>query len=123
MKNKNSLVNIVIIALLVLFVSSLLIGRSRLNKAVKLIDKVNDELIVISDSLQSAQESIEGVLKKLEVAENELSILRAERELIELEQKRQNAKNWEELQQLKGEIKEKQELKNLLVIKAKDFEL
>lgn len=122
MKNRNTLVNIVLIALLVTFISSFLIGRSRLSKAVRMIDKVNSELVEVKDSLQSAQKSIEGVLKKLEVAENELSILRTERELIELEEKRQNARNWKELQALKEEIKIKQETKQALIDKAKEFE-
>jgi hypothetical protein len=87
-----------------------------------MIDKVNNELVEVKDSLQSAQKSIEGVLKKLEIAENELSILRTERELIELEEKRQNARNWKELQALKEEIKIMQETKQALIDKAKEFE-
>ena len=123
MKRGNSLLDIVLIALLVMFISSFLIGGRKLNKAARMIDKVNNELVEVKDSLQSAQKSIEGLLKKLEIAENELNILRTERELIELEEKRQNAKNWKELQYLKEEIKIKQETKQILIEKAKEFEL
>jgi uncharacterized protein (DUF3084 family) len=118
--------NITSTALLVLSALMLFLfyrGNSKLNDATKTIKDVSIQITLVKDSLQSAQKSILNVLKKLEFAENELNIIRTERELIDLEAKKSKARTYEELQFFKQEIKKFEEKKSSLIEIAKEFEL
>jgi uncharacterized protein (DUF3084 family) len=119
--NSNSIAIAISASILVLYFT---IGsNNKLNKAINTIDTVQKELNIVKDSLQNAHKSLTEVIKKLDFAENELRILQAERELIELDFLKKRAKTQTELQHFKQEIKRIEDRKNELIEIAKQFEL
>jgi uncharacterized protein (DUF3084 family) len=123
MTDLNKILGIVTVAILVVLLYFVFSGNSKLNEAVKSLDEVKANVKVVNDSLHTAQQSIEGVMKKLEFSENELRILKANRDLLELEEQKRKANNWEELQKFKSEIKKNEVTKDSLIDAAKKFDI
>jgi len=123
MKDVSKILSVVLIVISIFLFYFVFTGNSKLNEAVKIINDVNGKVKDVKDSLQNAQNSIRGVLKKLEFTENELKILKAERDLLALEEHKKYAKSWEELQIFKSEIKKIGDKKDSLIHEAKKFEL
>jgi cell shape-determining protein MreC len=119
----NKMLTIVLLVIAVLLLYLVFTGNGKLDETVKLMKDVNVKVRIINDSLQNAQNSIQGVLKKLEFTGNELKILKAERDLLELEEQKKKAKNWEELQKFKEEIKRIGDKKDSLQQEAKKYDL
>ncbi len=95
----------------------------RLTQAIDIIQKVETDLKVVSDSLVNAQKSIINMLQKLEFTENELRIVKAQRDLLELEELKRQTTNRSELQRFKDEIKTIESKRDSLIQEAKKFEL
>jgi len=123
MTDLNKILGIVTVAFLVVLLYLVFSGNSKLNDAVKTMNDVSAKVKVVNDSLHTAQQSIEGVMKKLEFSENELRILKTNRDLLELEEQKTKANNWNELQQFKTEIKKHESTKDSLIDAAKKFDI
>jgi len=123
MKDTGKILSIVLIIISIFLLYFVFKGNSKLNEAVKIINEVSDKVKDVKDSLQNAQNTIQGVLKKLEFTENELKILKAERDLLALEEQKKYAKNMEEVRMFKSEIKKIENKKDSLIHEAKKFEL
>jgi len=123
MTDLNKILGIVTVAFLVVLLYLVFSGNSKLNDAVKTLNDVSAKVKVVNDSLHTAQQSIEGVMKKLEFSENELRILKTNRDLLELEEQKTKANNWNELQQFKTEIKKHESTKDSLIDAAKKFDI
>ena len=123
MTDLNKILGIVTVAILVVLLYLVFSGNGKLNDAVKTLNDVSAKVKVVNDSLHTAQQSIEGVMKKLEFSENELRILKTNRDLLELEEQKSRANNWNELQQFKTEIKKHETAKDSLIEAAKKFDI
>jgi hypothetical protein len=123
MTDLNRILSIVTVAILIVLVYFVFSGNGKLNDAMKTLNDVSAKVKVVNDSLHTAKQSIEGVMKKLEFSENELMILKTNRELLELEEQKNKANNWNELQQFKAEIKKNEAAKDSLVEAAKKFDI
>jgi len=123
MTDLNKILGIVTVAILVVLLYFVFSGNSKLNNALKAIDEVKANVKVANDSLINARHSIDGVMKKLEFSENELRILKANRDLLELEEQKSKANNWNELQQFKAEIRKNEATKDSLMEAAKKFDI
>jgi cell shape-determining protein MreC len=123
MTDLNKILGIVTVAILVVLLYFVFSGNSKLNDAVKTLNDVSAKVKLVNDSLHTAQQSIEGVMKKLEFSENELRILKTNRDLLELEEQKSKANNWNELQKFKVEIKKNEAAKDSLVEAAKKFDI
>lgn len=123
MTDLNRILGIVTVAILIVLVYFVFSGNSKLNSAMKTLDDVKANVKVVNDSLHTARQSIDGVMKKLEFSENELRILKANRDLLELEAQKSKANNWNELQQFKTEIKKNEVTKDSLIEAAKKFNI
>jgi cell shape-determining protein MreC len=123
MTDLNKILGIVTVAILVVLLYFVFSGNGKLNNALQTLDDVKANVKVVNDSLKNAQQSIDGVMKKLEFSENELRILKANRDLLELEEQKSKANNWNELQQFKAEIKKNEATKDSLIEAAKKFDI
>jgi hypothetical protein len=123
MTDLNKILGIVTVVLLIVLFYFVFSGNSKLNEAVKTLDEVSAKVKVVNDSLHNAQQSINGVIKKLDFSENELRILKANRDLLELEDQKSKANNWNELQQFKTDIKKNEVTKDSLIEAAKKFNI
>ena len=123
MTDLNKILGIVTVAILVVLLYFVFSGNSKLNEAVRTLDDVKANVKVVNDSLHTARQTIDGVMKKLEFSENELRILKANRDLLELEEQKSKANNWNELQQFKTEIKKNEIAKDSLIEAAKKFDI
>ena len=123
MTDLNKILGMVTIAMLIVLLYFVFTGNGKLNEAVKTLDEVSTKVKVVNDSLHNAQKSIEGVMKKLEFSENELRILKAERDLLELEEQKKKANDWNELQDFKAKIKKNASVKDSLIDAAKKFDI
>ncbi len=123
MTDLNKILGIVTVVLLIVLFYFVFSGNSKLNEAVKTLNDVSAKVKVANDSLRSAQQSIDGVIKKLDFSENELRILKANRDLLELEEQKSKAANWNELQQFKADIKKNEVTKDSLIEAAKKFNI
>ncbi|MEI8049032.1 MAG: hypothetical protein WCI92_16740 [Bacteroidota bacterium] len=119
----NKVLGIVTVIISMVLLYLVFTGNGKLNDAIKTLDEVSAKVKVVNDSLHNAQQSIEGVMKKLDFSENELRILKANRDLLELEAKKAKANDWNELQKFKAEIKKNEMTKDSLMQVAKQFEL
>ncbi len=119
----NKVLGIVTVIISVVLLYLVFTGNGKLNNAIKTLDEVSAKVKVVNDSLHNAQQSIEGVMKKLDFSENELRILKTNRDLLELEAKKAKANDWNELQKFKAEIKKNETTKDSLLQVAKQFEL
>lgn len=95
----------------------------RLTQAINIIKNVETNLNVVSDSLKNAQKSIINMLHKLEFTENELRIVKAQRDILELEEMKRQTTNRGELQRFKEEIKTIESKRDSLIQEAKRFEI
>lgn len=95
----------------------------RLTQAINIIKNVETNLNVVSDSLKNAQKSIINMLHKLEFTENELRIVKAQRDILELEEMKRQTTNRGELQRFKEEIKTIESKRDSLIQEAKKFEI
>ncbi|MBN2348110.1 MAG: hypothetical protein JXJ22_04695 [Bacteroidales bacterium] len=123
MKDINKLLTIVLLIIALLLLYLVFTGSRQLKETHKIIKEVNREIVQVKDSISYARNTIIGIGEKLEFTENELKILKAERQLLELEEKKSKARNWEELTTFKKEITELEEKKMILKEEAKKFEL
>ena len=123
MKDTSKILNTVLIAVLLIVLYLVYTTTGRTKDALRIIKEVNSELNAVQDSLQKAQNTIQITLQKIEFTENELKILKAERDLLLLEEQKKNARNWEELQRFKNEIKQLEEIKEKLKLEANNYEL
>jgi len=123
MTDINKILGIVTIVLMVVMLYFVFTGNSRLNDAMKTLNEVSAKVKVVNDSLHNAQQSIDGVMKKLDFSANELRILKTDRDLLELEQKKSKANDWNELQQFKAQIKKNEAAKDSMVIEANKFDI
>jgi len=123
MTDINKIIGIVTVVILVVLLYFVFTGNSKLNDAVKTLNDVSAKVQVVNDSLHNAQQSIEGVMKKLDFSENELRILKANRDQLELEEQKSKASNWNELQQIKVDIKKNEATKDSLKKVADQFPL
>ena len=123
MTDLNKILGMVTIAMLIVLLYFVFTGNSRLNDAVKTLNDVSAKVKVVNDSLHNAQQSIEGVMEKLGFSENELRILKANRDLLELEEQKKKANDWNELQDFKAKIKKNESTKDSLIDAAKKFDI
>ena len=123
MTDINKILGIVTVVILIVLLYFVFTGNSKLNDAVKTLNDVSAKVQVVNDSLHNAQQSIEGVMKKLDFSENELRILKANRDQLELEEQKSKASNWNELQQIKVDIKKNEATKDSLKKVADQFPL
>jgi len=123
MKDFSKIWNTIILALLLVLLYMVFTTSRRTKEAIRIIKEVNSELISVQDSLVKAQNTIQVTLQKIEFTENELKLLKAERDLILLEEQKKSAKDWDELQKFKDEILRIEELKEKLKIEANKYEL
>jgi len=123
MKDSSKIWNMVMLALLLVLLYMVFTTSRRTKEAIRIIKEVNSELISVQDSLDNAQNTIQVALQKIEFTENELKLLKAERDLILLEEQKKNAKDWNELQKFKDEILRIEELKQKLKLEANNYEL
>ena len=123
MKDSSKRWNMVMLALLLVLLYMVFTTSRRTKEAIRIIKEVNSELISVQDSLDNAQNTIQVALQKIEFTENELKLLKAERDLILLEEQKKNAKDWNELQKFKDEILRIEELKQKLKLEANNYEL
>ena len=123
MKDISKILRLIIGLVILILIYFVFNTSNRTREAIKSINKVNTELKMVQDSLKKAQNMIQITLQKVEKTENELKFLRAERELIVLEEKKKTAKNWKELQQYKDEMKRLEKLKEQLKQEANSYEL
>ncbi len=123
MTDLNKILGMVTIAMLVVLLYFVFTGNGKLNDAVKTLNDVSAKVKVVNDSLHNAQQSIEGVMKKLEFSENELRILKANRDLLELEEQKKKANDWNELQDFMAKIKKNESTKDSLIDAAKKFDI
>jgi len=123
MTDINKILSIVTVVLLIVLLYFVFSGNSKINETLKTLDNVSAQVKSAGDSLHSAQQSIEGVMRKLEFSENELRILKANRDLLELEEQRRKAANWNELQGIKDDIKKNEALQDSLKKAASLFPL
>jgi|CEGD01.1.fsa_nt_gi predicted PurR-regulated permease PerM len=119
-KNALTLVLTILVVVVLYFVVS---GNSKLKETQNTINQVNKELSVLKDSISKAQQLVTLVLNKLEFTENELKILKNERDILELEEQQRGTRNKEELKVLKEQILKKEEMKKELQKYANTFEL
>ena len=104
MKDLNKILLIIVIILSLVLIYLVFTGNNNLKSAQKEIEKASSEINVVKDSLTNAQKNISDVLKKIEFAENELKLIKAQRDLLQAEEAKKFANDWEELQQYKKEI-------------------
>lgn len=123
MTDLNKILGMVTIVMLIVLLYFVFTGNSKLNDAVKTLNDVSAKVKVVNDSLHNAQQSIEGVMKKLDFSENELRILKANRDLLELEEQKKKANDWNELQDFKVKIKKNETTKDSLIDAAKKFDI
>jgi len=123
MTDINKILGIVTVIILIVLLYIVFTGNSKLNDAVKTLNDVSAKVKVVNDSLHNAQQSIDGVMKKLDFSANELRILKTDRDLLELEQQKSKANDWNELQKFKAEIKKNEAAKDSLVEAAKQFDI
>jgi len=123
MKDFSKIWNTIILALLLVLLFMVFTTSRRTKEAIRIIKEVNNELISVQDSLVKAQNTIQVTLQKIEFTENELKLIKAERDLILLEEQKKNAKDWDELQKFKDEILRIEELKEKLKLEANKYEL
>jgi len=123
MTDLNKILGMVTIVMLIVLLYFVFTGNSKLNDAVKTLNDVSAKVKVVNDSLHNAQQSIEGVMKKLDFSENELRILKANRDLLELEEQKKKANDWNELQDFKAKIKKNETTKDSLIDAAKKFDI
>ena len=123
MTDINKILGIVTVIILVVLLYIVFTGNSKLNDAVKTLNEVSAKVKVVNDSLGTARQSIDGVMKKLDFSANELMILKTDRDLLELEQQKSKANDWNELQKFKAEIKKNGAAKDSLVEAAKKFDI
>ena len=123
MTDINKILGIVTVIILVVLLYIVFTGNSKLNDAVKTLNDVSAKVKIVNDSLHNAQQSIDGVMKKLDFRANELRILKTDRDLLELEQQKSKANDWNELQKFKAEIKKNEAAKDSLVEAAKQFDI
>lgn len=123
MTDFNKILGIVTVAILVVLLYFVFSGNGKLNEAVKTLKEVSAQVKSAKDSLNTAQQSIEGVMKKLEFSENELRILKTNRDLLVLEEQKSKANSWNELQDYKAKIKQNEITKDSLIKAAEQFPL
>ena len=123
MTDINKILGIVTVIILVVLLYIVFTGNSKLNDAVKTLNEVSAKVKLVNDSLGTARQSIDGVMKKLDFSANELMILKTDRDLLELEQQKSKANDWNELQKFKAEIKKNGAAKDSLVEAAKKFDI
>ena len=123
MTDINKILGIVTVVILVVLLYIVFAGNSKLNDAVKTLNDVSAKVKVVNDSLHNAQQSIDGVMKKLDFSANELRILKADRDMLELQEQKSKANDWNELQNFKTEIKKNESTKDSLVEAAKKFDI
>ena len=98
-------------------------AKSQLKEAENIIENVNSELLILKDSIQASQASLEALIKELDYTTNQLDILKNEREAMALEEQKKRARNWAELQALKEQILALEAEKERLKKEAEKFEL
>ena len=123
MTDINKILGIVTVIILVVLLYIVFTGNNKLNDAVKTLNEVSAKVKVVNDSLHNAQQSIDGVMKKLDFSANELRILKTNRDLLELQEQKSKANDWNELQKFKTEIKKNESTKDSLVEAAKKFDI
>jgi GTPase involved in cell partitioning and DNA repair len=123
MKDSSKILKYVFIAVLLILFYLVFNSTSRTKEALRIIKEVNTELKTVQDSLKNAQQTIQIVLQKIDFTENELKLLKADRELLELEEQKKTARNWQELQKFKDEINRLEQIKEKLKQEAKHYEL
>ncbi len=123
MTDINKILGIVTVIILVVLLYIVFTGNSKLNDAVKTLNDVSAKVKIVNDSLHNAQQSIDGVMKKLDFSANELMILKADRDALELQEQKSKANDWNELQQFKVQIKQNENIKDSLVKVAKNLPL
>lgn len=123
MKNLNIILSIATLIIL-LFTFYFIFSVSRTSVELKkTINEVKEDISTSKNSVKKAQDELIILIEKLKFAEKELNILRVERELIALKEKKKTAANWEELGKLKLKILEKENERKKLLKEAETFEL
>ena len=95
----------------------------KLKDAQKQITQAKREIEIAKDSLSTAQQTISEVVKKLSRTENELQILKTERELIVFQERKKATQNHTELQEFKAAIRLMEVKNDSLKQVAKKFAL
>ena len=121
MTDINKILGIVTVIILVVLLYIVFTGNSKLNDAVNTLKDVSAKVKVVNDSLHNAQQSIDGVMKKLDFSANELMILKTDRDALELQEQKSRANDWNELQLFKAQIKQNADKKDSLVKVAKSL--
>ena len=121
MTDINKILGIVTVIILVVLLYIVFTGNSKLNDAVNTLKDVSAKVKIVNDSLHNAQQSIDGVMKKLDFSANELMILKTDRDALELQEQKSKANDWNELQLYKAQIKQNADKKDSLVKVAKSL--
>ena len=121
MTDINKILGIVTVIILVVLLYIVFTGNSKLNDAVNTLKDVSAKVKIVNDSLHNAQQSIDGVMKKLDFSANELMILKTDRDALELQEQKSRANDWNELQLFKAQIKQNADKKDSLVKVAKSL--
>jgi uncharacterized protein (DUF3084 family) len=123
MPDTNKILNIVLIAISLLVLYLIFTGNSKLNEAIKAINEVRDKVKIAKDSIDKAQNSIEKVLKKIEFTDNEMKILKADRDYLEVQEQKKRAANKKESEEFAEELKKIQDKRDSLKKEAQKFDL
>lgn len=104
---------LVILSSAILIVFSMILQtvavQNRLGAALEMMEQVNDDLSAARDSLQSTQQTMDMMLKKVVQAQTDLEIIRSQVEVIDLKYQHDKEANSQKLRQLKEELLTKEQ--------------
>jgi len=122
MKDITKIIYYIILLLILIFTLIQLNNYKNISKALKIIENTTSDLSAIKDSIAKTRIIVEDILNRIEKDENELKILKAQREILDYEIKLKQAKTIEEINYYKNEIKKTLAIKDSLIKIAKKFE-
>jgi flagellar basal body-associated protein FliL len=123
MKNIKLILSILLSVLAAFMLYYIFTQKSQLKEANAIIDNVNKELVIVKDSLEASQISLNKIINQLDYTSNQLDILKNERSILELEEQKKRIRNRAELEVLKQQILKLEEEKNRLKREAEKFDI
>lgn len=96
--------------------------NDQLKGAIKTIEMVHAELDIARDSLSKAQNKVRHLALQLQQSEMQLSLIRSQVEVIDLNYKKNHTGNRKKLQELKQQLEEKEAAIAVLRQEAAKFE-
>jgi len=122
MKDTTKILYYIILLVIFIFVIIQLNTYKNFNKAIKTLEETRKNLSSIKDSIHFTKITIENILERIKQNENEIKILKTQREILELQEKQRYAKSIDEINFYRKEIKKKEIIKDSLQTIAKKFE-